>query len=57
MVLELIAVYGIIIGTIVGTGHALHHMHDEPHSTSSVEVLPVHDNVQRRKDMGHWGKS
>ena len=41
MVLELIAVYGIIIGTIVGTGHALHHMHDEPHSTSSVEVLPV----------------
>ena len=22
-----------------------------------VEVLPVNDTVQRRKDMGHWGKS
>ena len=20
-----------------------------------VEVLPVHDSVQRRKEMGHWG--
>ena len=22
-----------------------------------VEVQPVHDNVQRRKDLGHWGQS
>ena len=21
-----------------------------------VEVLPVNDNVQRRKDMGYWGQ-
>jgi len=22
-----------------------------------VEVLPVNDNVQRRKDMGYWGQN
>ena len=22
-----------------------------------VEVLPVHDSVQRRKEMGHWGSN
>jgi len=41
MVLELIAAYGIIIGTILGTGHALHHMSGEPEATSSVQTLSV----------------
>ena len=41
MVLELIAAYGIIIGTILGTGHALHHMSGDPEATSSVETLSV----------------
>ena len=38
MVLELLAAYGLIIGTIVGTGHALQHMDGEPQITSAVEV-------------------
>ena len=48
MVLELITAYGIIVGTIVGTGHALYHMHDEPEATSSVETLPVLPNAEMR---------
>ncbi|PPR39365.1 MAG: hypothetical protein CFH35_00610, partial [Alphaproteobacteria bacterium MarineAlpha9_Bin5] len=38
MVLELLAAYGLIIGTIVGTGHALQHMDGEPQITGSIEV-------------------
>ena len=38
MVLELMAAYGLIIGTIVGAGHALQHMDGEPQITSAVEV-------------------
>ena len=41
MVLALIAAYGIIIGTILGTGHALHHMSGEPEATGSVETFSV----------------
>ena len=41
MVLELMTAYSLIIGTIVGAGHALQHIEDEPKTTGSVEISPV----------------
>ena len=41
MVLELMTAYSLIIGTIVGAGHALQHIEDEPQTTGSVVVPSV----------------
>ena len=38
MVLELVTAYSLIIGTIVGAGHALQHIEDEPQTTGSGVV-------------------
>ena len=53
MVLELITAYGIIVGTIVGTGHALYHMHGEPEATGSVETLPVLPSAEMPSDKNY----
>ena len=41
MVLELMTAYSLIIGTIVGAGHALQHIEDEPQTAGSVVVPSV----------------
>ena len=46
MIVELIAAYGIIIGAIVGAGHALDHMYADLESNSSVETLSVFPNAE-----------
>ena len=53
MVLELLAAYGLIIGTIVGTGHALQHMDGEPQITGSIEVpsLSPSGAIARERDV------
>ena len=53
MVLELMTAYILIIGTIVGTGHALQHMDGEPQVTGAVEVpsLSPRGAIAREKDV------
>ena len=41
MVLGLMTASSLIIGALVGAGHALQHIEDEPQTTGSVDVSPV----------------